>query len=95
MWNGWRGIVGHVKDRVVVRNFHRLAVRKDLVDSRHEAGPLAFIVEIVHHQEAAALEVFAQARRLRVGEHPIAHADRVQKRPVEDFVAVDIDNLLD
>ena len=58
-------------------------------------GPLAFIVEVVHHQEAAALEVFSEARRLRVGEDPVAHAHRIEKWPVEDLVAIDIDNFLD
>jgi hypothetical protein len=37
-------------------------------------------MEVVHHQEAAALEVLPEARRLGVAEDPVADADRIEKR---------------
>ena len=58
--------------------------------------PFARAVEIVDHEEAAAQQVLAQLRRLRVGQVPLTDFDGVEPRPIEDVVAVlEIDGLLD
>ena len=72
---------------MIVGDLDRFAIREDPVNAGHEDGPLALVVEVVHHQESAALEVLPQARRLGVAEDPVAHADRVEERPVEHLVA--------
>ena len=80
---------------MIVGDLDRFAIGEDLVHSGHETGPFALVVEVVHHEEAAAIEVFPQTRGLGIGEDPIADADGIQEGPVEDFVAVDVHDLLD
>jgi hypothetical protein len=52
-------------------------------------------VEVIDHEEAAALEVFAEACSLGIGEDPVADADRIEEWPVKDLIAIDIDDFLD
>ena len=53
-------------------------------------------VEVVDHQEAAAQQVLAQLRGLRVGQVPLTDFDGIEPRPIEDVVAVvEVDGLLD
>ena len=66
-----------------------------LIDPGHEVRPLAFVVEVVHHERTAPLEILPQPPRLRLGERPVAHAHGIDPRPIENLVAIDVDDLLD
>ena len=49
-------------------------------------------MEVVDHEEAAAIEVIAKTFGLGVADGPVANLDRVQPRPVVDFIGIDIDD---
>ena len=80
---------------MVAGDFDGVAIGEDFVDAGHEEGPFPFIVEVVDHEEAAAVEVLAEAAGLGVGDGSVADTDGVEEGPVEHLVAVDIDNLFD
>ena len=79
---------------VVAQILHR-PIGQHLAHSGHEAVPVGGAVEIIHHEEAALEQVFAQPLRLRIGERPVCHLHGIDPRVVEDLVAVEIDDLLD
>ncbi len=73
---------------VVVVEIDDGPVRKDALHAGLEHVPLLVAPEVVAHEEAAAQQIFAQFRGLRVGQIPVAHLDGVKPGPVVDVVAV-------
>jgi len=61
--------------------------------ARHEAGPLALVVKVVHYERAASAEELAEADGLGVRYAPIADTDCVDPWPIEQLVAFDVNNL--
>src|SRR3712207_7393889 len=53
---------------------------------RSEGVPLVEPVEVIDHEEAAAIQVGAQTLGLRVVQLPMTHFDRIQPRPVKHLV---------
>src|SRR5258705_13161929 len=58
----------------------------------HEVCPLPLVMEIVHEKEAPALKVLSQPRPLLRRYLPVPDRYGQQKRQVEDFITVDVDD---
>ena len=71
---------------VVLGDLDDRPVREHALHRLDEALPLKRAVEIVDHQEAAAIEVLAQPRGLGLVEGPASDLDGVEPRVVEDRV---------
>ena len=86
-------VVDRMEDRIVVFQLDKGMAREYLLDTSPELPPFALIVEVVHHEEAAALEILLQPRGLGCVENPVAHSNGIDPGPIEDFVVVDVDDL--
>ena len=73
--------------------FYR-AVGENLPHAVHEVFPVFCAVEVIHHEEAAFLQVLAQPLGLGIGECPVLRLDGIDPGIVEDLVIVQADNLL-
>src|SRR6202030_4210365 len=72
--------------------------RPDILQARN-LNALAQVIQhmenLVLHQKAAMVKVIAQAAGLGVAQLPMPNFNGVNPRPIEDFIAVDINDLFD
>ncbi len=87
-------VVESMKDLVAALQVFDGAIGQHLAHAVHKVLPVLSAVKVVHHQEAALEQIFAQALGLVVGEGPGLHLHSVDPGIVEDFVGVERDDLL-
>jgi hypothetical protein len=87
-------VVNRVEDRVLVLELHNRPVRKHAPHAGLKDFPLPRAVEIVAHEKPAAVDEFAQRLGLRIGEIPVAHLHRIEKRPIVGIAFIQVDRLL-
>src|SRR5262245_64094935 len=84
-----------MKDGIVILELEDRPIGKNAPQASGEALPFRGAVEIVDHEETSAVQILADPPGLAVIQLPIANLDRIEPRTIVDFVAVDIDDLLD
>src|SRR3569833_299882 len=81
-------IVERVHDRVVVRYLQDGPVREHAPHALHEAVPFFGAPEIIKEQKATTQQIIAQLGALSVGQQPVPHLTRYEKRPFEDIITI-------
>src|SRR5438270_9444608 len=84
-----------MKDAVTVFQIDDRAIGKYALQTGREPFPLCRAVEIVYHEETTPIKIVAKPLGLAVIELPVTNLHSIKPRPVEDFIAVNIDDLLD
>ena len=86
------GALGDIEDRmevgVVVGQFNDVAIWKSVTDALDEFSPFGIAVQVVGHEEAAALDVVAKFSAFLFGQAPFAHLDGIDPREIESVVIV-------
>src|SRR5687767_13470481 len=65
-------VVEDMKDGICIVEFHNRPVGKNASQTGREVFPLGCAMEIVYHQETAAIEIIAQPLGLRLIKLPVA-----------------------
>ena len=78
-------VIDTVKERMIERQFDRLAVGEDFFDLVVEVGPFGLAPEVVNHQEAAVEQIPPESLDLVVHEFEVARFDQVDERISEQF----------
>ena len=79
-----------MEDGILVIDFDDGAIREHASDALQEDVPFAAAVEVVAHEEAAAHQILAHFGAFGVGQVRVTHFDRIDPRPIENFVAVEV-----
>ena len=77
-----------MEDGVAILNFDDLPVRENDRHAVHETVPLTRTPKIVHHQKAAAQQVFANFQGLGFSKLPVAHFAHHHPRPVVEVATI-------
>src|SRR5581483_7178153 len=89
-------IVDRMENRIAVRKVHNRPVRKNSLHGFQKNFPLYRAVEVIAHEEPAALQIIPHLLDLGIGELPVSDLDRVQPRIVEHVVfVIQVHGLLD